>query len=78
VTCGEMGLAHEFLRGSSNEWSLVRRSPEERVFGVQVCGNKPQVSRVLSKHRFFLLALMTREWGGVGRSSCCGSDREGM
>ncbi|KAJ3509437.1 hypothetical protein NLJ89_g5226 [Agrocybe chaxingu] len=41
ITCGEMGLASSFLSGSKEEWSLVRRHPSERIFGVQVAGNKP-------------------------------------
>lgn len=42
ITCGEMGLAQEFMIGNKNEWSLVRRHPSEKTFGVQLCGNKPQ------------------------------------
>ncbi|KAI0320405.1 zinc finger dihydrouridine synthase [Amylostereum chailletii] len=41
ITCGEMGLANSFLSGSKEEWSLVRRHPSEKMFGVQVAGNKP-------------------------------------
>ncbi|TRM67080.1 hypothetical protein BD626DRAFT_484699 [Schizophyllum amplum] len=41
ITCGEMGLATSFLSGSKEEWSLVRRHPSERMFGVQLAGNKP-------------------------------------
>ncbi|KAF9075322.1 zinc finger dihydrouridine synthase [Rhodocollybia butyracea] len=40
ITCGEMGLATSFLSGSKEEWSLVRRHPSERIFGVQIAGNK--------------------------------------
>ena len=36
-----MGLATSFLAGSKEEWSLVRRHPSERTFGVQLAGNKP-------------------------------------
>lgn len=43
ITTSEMGLAQEFLSGNANEWSLVRRHPSERTFGVQICGSKPQV-----------------------------------
>ncbi|BGP27994.1 tRNA-dihydrouridine synthase 3 [Rhodotorula toruloides] len=43
ITVSEMGLAQEFLSGNANEWSLVRRHPSERQFGVQICGSKPQV-----------------------------------
>ncbi|KIK61755.1 hypothetical protein GYMLUDRAFT_42796 [Collybiopsis luxurians FD-317 M1] len=41
ITCGEMGLATSFLSGSKEEWSLVRRHPSERTFGVQIAGSKP-------------------------------------
>jgi len=36
-----VGLATSFLAGSKEEWSLVRRHPSERTFGVQLAGNKP-------------------------------------
>ena len=36
-----MGLATSFLQGSKEEWSLVRRHPSEKIFGVQLAGNKP-------------------------------------
>lgn len=42
ITCGEMGLAHEYMIGNKSEWSLVRRHPSERTFGVQLCGSRPQ------------------------------------
>lgn len=39
-----MGLAKSFLGGSKEEWSLVRRHPSEKIFGVQLAGSKvPQV-----------------------------------
>ncbi|KAJ6479948.1 zinc finger dihydrouridine synthase [Mycena vitilis] len=40
ITCGEMGLAHSFLTGTKEEWSLVRRHPSEKIFGVQLAGSK--------------------------------------
>jgi len=43
ITCGEMGLANSFLSGSKEEWSLVRRHPSEKIFGVQVAGSKPSL-----------------------------------
>ncbi|GAA5982194.1 hypothetical protein JCM5350_003489 [Sporobolomyces pararoseus] len=43
ITCSEMGLAQEFLSGNANEWSLLRRHPSEKLFGVQITGSKPQV-----------------------------------
>lgn len=36
-----MGLAVPFLQGSKEEWSLVRRHPSERIFGVQIAGSTP-------------------------------------
>lgn len=50
ITCGEMGLAQEFLSGNKNEWSLVRRHPSEKCFGVQVCGNRPQTLVAATEH----------------------------
>jgi tRNA-dihydrouridine synthase 3 len=38
-----MGLATSFLQGSREEWSLVRRHPSERTFGIQLAGNKPSL-----------------------------------
>ncbi|KAL4247532.1 tRNA-dihydrouridine(47) synthase [NAD(P)(+)] [Abortiporus biennis] len=43
ITCGEMGLANSFLNGSKEEWSLVRRHPSEKTFGIQVAGSKPSL-----------------------------------
>lgn len=50
ITCGEMGLAQEFLSGNKNEWSLVRRHPSEKCFGVQLCGNRPQTLVAATEH----------------------------
>ncbi|GJJ10891.1 hypothetical protein Clacol_005119 [Clathrus columnatus] len=41
ITCGEMGLANSFLSASKEEWSLVRRHPSEKIFGIQLAGSKP-------------------------------------
>ncbi|EPQ51956.1 FMN-linked oxidoreductase [Gloeophyllum trabeum ATCC 11539] len=43
ITCGEMGLAQSFLQGSKEEWSLVRRHPDEKIFGIQLAGSKPNL-----------------------------------
>ncbi|VDD94508.1 unnamed protein product [Enterobius vermicularis] len=41
ITCGEMGLCTSFLGGCSSEWSLLKRHPTERIFGVQLVGGYP-------------------------------------
>lgn len=38
VTCGEMALATSILAGASSEYSLVKRHPSEKIFGVQLAG----------------------------------------
>ena len=43
IHCGEMGLAESYLQGNPAEWSLVRRHSSERTFGVQLCGNRPDL-----------------------------------
>ncbi|KAL5498012.1 DUS3 [Sanghuangporus vaninii] len=59
ITCGEMGLATSFLQGSKEEWSLVRRHPSERVFGIQLAGNKPGILTSTAE-------IMAREFGSTG------------
>ncbi|KAJ7061214.1 zinc finger dihydrouridine synthase [Mycena amicta] len=59
ITCGEMGLASSFLSGAKEEWSLVRRHPSERTFGVQIAGSK--VSAVVGATE-----VIAREVGDAG------------
>ncbi|KAJ7061327.1 FMN-linked oxidoreductase [Mycena amicta] len=74
ITCGEStctyqrlhpvlkyssGLASSFLSGAKEEWSLVRRHPSERTFGVQIAGSK--VSAVVGATE-----VIAREVGDAG------------
>lgn len=43
ITCGEMALAPKILKGTQEEWALVKRHESEDIFGVQLCGNNPGV-----------------------------------
>lgn len=41
-TVSEMALARKLVRGDRVELALLRRSPEERLFGVQIAASSPQ------------------------------------
>jgi tRNA-dihydrouridine synthase 3 len=43
VCVGEMAYAHKVVRNDGNERALLRRHPDERVFGVQLAGKRPEV-----------------------------------
>ncbi len=43
MTVSEMAIAAKVAKGSRNELALLRRHPEEKCFGVQLCGSRPDV-----------------------------------
>ncbi|KAK6038579.1 hypothetical protein COOONC_23915 [Cooperia oncophora] len=38
ITCGEMAMATSLLSGTPSEYSLAKRHPSEKIFGVQLAG----------------------------------------
>lgn len=47
ITCGEMAVVSNLLEGKPSEWALLKRHPEEDVFGVQIAsGYADQFTRI--------------------------------
>ncbi|KAH8237908.1 hypothetical protein KR032_006065, partial [Drosophila birchii] len=43
ITCGEMACALPLVKGLGQEWALTKRHESEDIFGVQLCGNNPNM-----------------------------------
>lgn len=43
ITCGEMALCESILKGTKQEWALVKRHESEDLFGAQICGNNAYI-----------------------------------
>jgi tRNA-dihydrouridine synthase 3 len=54
ITCGEMALATSLLEGKPSEWALLKRHPDEDVFGVQLAAGYADVftrtSELIEQH----------------------------
>jgi tRNA-dihydrouridine synthase 3 len=54
ITCGEMALATNILSGKPSEWALLKRHPDEDVFGIQLAAGYPDVwtraAELVEKH----------------------------
>lgn len=48
ITCGEMALAYQLVRGVPSEWALLKKHSSEKCFGVQIaCSRTEEISQVM-------------------------------
>ncbi|KAI8388710.1 uncharacterized protein BYT42DRAFT_244302 [Radiomyces spectabilis] len=40
ITCGEMAMCQNLLKGQQSEWALTKRHASEDIFGIQICASK--------------------------------------
>ncbi|RKP34807.1 hypothetical protein BJ085DRAFT_43555 [Dimargaris cristalligena] len=54
ITCGEMALTQNLLKGMRPEWSRINRHVSEDIFGVQLCASFPdkliQSAEIIQNH----------------------------
>uniref|UniRef100_A0A1A9WKB1 tRNA-dihydrouridine(47) synthase [NAD(P)(+)] n=1 Tax=Glossina brevipalpis TaxID=37001 RepID=A0A1A9WKB1_9MUSC len=43
ITCGEMACCVPLVKGLTQEWALTKRHESEDIFGIQLCGNNPNI-----------------------------------
>ena len=49
ITCSEMAITTNLLKGQVSEWALLRRHPCERVFGVQIATGRYEEARKVAE-----------------------------
>jgi tRNA-dihydrouridine synthase 3 len=49
ITCGEMAVANNLLQAKAGEWALLKRHPDEDIFGVQIAAGHADVYTRISE-----------------------------
>jgi len=49
ITCGEMALVKNLLEGKTREWALLKRHPDEDVFGIQLAAGQADMYTRISE-----------------------------